>query len=142
MHDVGFLTFCDSLGVTRMVCGHVRGAVNDIGLWYSCSYRHNIQNTFGNHQVLFDGIYRYVDTDKNLFVTRFEHAETVEEAIYNVFHSEARVIIENTYARQKEYFPIIAMRFPFKLSWIDIVYRCVVILTNVLIMHQSPMRAQ
>lgn len=141
MHNVGFITFCDSLGVTRLVCGHIPGKQNDIRLWYTSEYRENRQQYFGNSVVLFDSIYRYVDVESGLFITRFPSADTVPEAVYNVLHTEARVLIENTYARQKQYFPIIGMRFPFQLKWIDIVYRCVVILTNILIIHQSPMRA-
>ena len=91
---------------------------------------------------MFDSIFRYVDVnDDPIFITRFPHATTVQEAMYNILHSEARVIIENTYARQKKYFPILGMGYPFDLDTIDIVYRCCVILTNILIIHQSPMRA-
>lgn len=128
--------------MTRLVCGNVRGAVNDIGIWYSCKYRNQKQRFFGDNKVLFDSIYRYVDYDRldELFVTRFPYAHNMEQAFYNVAHGEARVIIENTYARQQMCFPIIARPFPYNKKYIDIVFRNVVILTNVLILEQSPLR--
>ena len=139
------MTFCDSLGITRLVCGQVRGGANDIGIWYSCKYRQDKQRYFGNNKVLFDSIYRHVERKPDhghdeLFLTRFPYAHTMGQALYNLFHYDARIMIENTYMRQQLYFPIIAHPFPYSKSLLDIVFRNVVTMTNVLIMHQSPMR--
>ena len=57
----------------------------------------NKETYFRNHKILFDSIYRYVDIDDDpRLITRFPHANTVDETMYNILHWEARVIVENT----------------------------------------------
>ena len=103
-HDVGFLTFCDCFGVTRLVHGPVRGAANDINSWYTSDFKQNINRYFGNHgKVLFDGIYAYVNGP---FICSFPNPSNLREYLFNALHSQARSIIENTYSRQKLWWPI------------------------------------
>ena len=136
-HNVGFLTFCDSIGVTRLVHGPVRGGANDINLWYSSDFYQNQWFFFGNCKVLFDRIYRFAEGP---FICQIKNPIGRAQKLYNFCHTLSRSVIEHTYSRQKTYFPILGLKFPFNLKFIGLVYRVCVILTNVLIIHQNPMR--
>ena len=125
------------MGITRLVHGPVRGAANDINIWYTSDFNQNQAHYFGNNKVLFDKIFRYV---QGPFVCQFQSAVGVYQKLYNFCHSMSRSVIEHSYSRQKSYFPILSIKFPFSLRLIGLVYRVCVILTNILTIHKNPMR--
>ena len=80
-----------------------------------------------------------------------ESPETIEE-VYEPFLIQqgfimrtprGREVTEFAYkrlGRQKGDWPIISNTFTLSLKWIGIVYRCCALLTNILVIHQSPKR--
>lgn len=75
-----------------------------------------------------------------MFITPIRGPETVGEALFNALQRESRVIIENKFGRQQGWWPILATKYRMKLDYIGVVYRCCVILSNILIIHQHLMR--
>ena len=137
-HNVGFLEFCDGRGVSDMVFGWTYGAMNDIQIWNCSPYYNNIQQYIGNTQVLFDGIFEFVDGP---FLTPIRDASTPAEIIYNCLQREARVIIENKFARTKVLWPLIGLKYNLDIDLIGLVYYNCVLLTNIIILVQDPLRA-
>ena len=123
--------------MTHLSHGPTKGSVNDICLWWECEYRDQKEELFGDKKILFDGIY---DSMGELFITPIKHAENTEQEMFNMLQREDRVIIENKFSRQQGYWPIIALPFTMREDLLSVVYRCCVILTNILILHQNPMR--
>ena len=110
---------------------------NDINGWYLTEYYDNRDEYFGDAYALFDGIYRYVSGP---FICSFANPCTDEELMCNLLHILARTTIEHVFGRQKVYWGIIGGTYTLSLHWLRLIYRCCVILTNVLVTHQSPMR--
>lgn len=136
---MGFLEFCDGLGISYLVYGPVRGSANDIAIWYESDYSADLNTYFGDKQILFDGIFEYVEGP---FLTPIRDPHNIEHELYNALQRDARVIIENKFGKTKRLWPILMLPFARKRDLIGLVYRCCVILTNILITHQSPMRRQ
>ena len=134
---MGFLTFIDGNGITRLISGWLPGSYNDINAWYLSEYFDKQDEYFGDAMALFDGIYRYVSGP---FICAFANPCNDEKLILNLLHILSRSTIEHVYGRQKLYWPIIGTTYTLALKWIGIIYRCCAILTNILVIHQSPMR--
>ena len=57
-------------------------------------------------------------------------------------HILSRTMVEHVIGRQKGYWPIIANKYTLSLDWISLIFRNTAILTNMLTIHQSPMRKE
>ena len=90
--------------------------------------------------VLFDGIYDGLDDD--LFICPIREPQTQAHQLFNLLQRRDRSIIENKFGRQQQFFPIIALPFTLDPRLVGIVYRCCVILTNIIIGFQSPLRKE
>ena len=104
--------------------------MNDIQIWGCSTYCNNITHDIGNTQVLYDGIYEYVDG-----------ASTPTEVIYNCLPREARVIIDNKFARTKLLWPLVGLKYHLDLDLLGLAYYNCVLLTNIIILVQDPLRA-
>ena len=139
---MGFLCFVDGHGECRVCIGPECGRKNDIQIWFNSVYADNITALIDdNDNILFDGIYRYVDDH---FITPFPgrlEPESVER-IYNKLHCGARVIVENYFGLLKQLWPIFGLKYGFRKNRIGIFFRCCIILTNIIIRHQSPLLKQ
>ena len=136
-HNVGFLEFVDNKGITRLVHGAARGSHNDINIWYQSDYSKDVNKYFGDYKVLFDGIYEYVDGP---FLCPIRRPASRTDVMYNILQRDDRSIVENKFGRTKVCWPLVGVQYNLKLSMVGIVYRVCVLLTNILIKHQHPLR--
>ena len=121
-----------------MLFGWTYGCMNDIQIW-NCSpfCNGNLTNYIGNTSVLFDGI---LDFLRENLLTPIRNPSGNGEIIYNILQREARVIIENKFARTKLLWPLIGLQYNLSLDLIGIVYYNCVLLTNIIILFQDPLR--
>ena len=137
MYNVSYLVFCDGYGIGRIASGWLPGASNDINAWYLSKFFQDKNKYFGNAKALFDGIYRYVPGP---WICSFKKPTNEQELLYNLLHILTRSIIEHLFGRQKKYWSIIGNKYTLHLRWLGLVYRNAMLLTNILIKHQSPLR--
>ena len=137
-HCLGCTNIIDGNGIARSAHGPAPGAWNDINGWYSSEYygRQNELNCFGNGKLLADGIYRYAEGP---FICSFAAVTNIKQFYYNLFHLLARVVIENYHHRLKQYFPILT-NYTYKLENFGLFYNTCLLLTNLLIINQDPLR--
>ena len=128
---------CDGYGIAHNIIGPERGGCNDITIWYNSGYNKNIRKHFGNTKLLVDGIFRHAEGN---FICSFPNPVNERQLRFNVMHILGRTMVEHVFGRQKGYWPIIARKYTLNLRWLPIIYRNVALLTNMLVMHQSPMR--
>ena len=136
-YNSGFGLICDGYGISRNILGRDKGSCNDILIWQNSHYMDDIESRLGNAKVLVDSIFRHVDGP---FICSFPNATNDEQVLFNVLHILARTMIEHVFGRQRGYWPIIAETFSFHLRWLPLIYRNTALLTNMLVIHQSPMR--
>lgn len=121
-----------------MLYGIGFGSQNDIQLWYASDFGQHPTRYVGNSLILFDGILNFC---RGPLLCPIRNPNTQAEVMYNLLQREARVIIENKFAWTKRLSPIVGLKYNLHLDSIGLVYHNCVLLTNVIIIHQSPMRA-
>ena len=128
---------CDGYGLSRNVTGPNAGSCNDINIYQNSKWYKKEKKCFGNGKLLADGIFRYTE---GAFLCSFPDAVTKYQLLFNVLHILARTMVEHVIGRQRGYWQIISNLYTHHLMWLGIIYRNVAILTNMLVIYQSPMR--
>ena len=130
---------CD--GECRLYNGHCPGSLNDLENYYSSDLYANPGLYLGiNDKIIVDGIFVGVDTEK--FITPICHADKLladEEKRYNYVQSWDRAIVENYNHRLKSGCPVIT-NFTFQEDKINNIFITSLVLTNIRIKYQSPLR--
>ena len=126
-------------GIVHEICGGQPGSQNDINIAKQSDIYQNPANYLRpGHVIISDLAFYYVGYP---FLCRIAYQPNYShlEAAYNRDHSHSRVISENFYSRLKGYFPIFQL-YTFSLKKLDIHFRAFVIMTNIIISNQSPLR--
>ena len=119
------------------------GRKNDIQSWYDSDFAADVEGLIdvdGGDLILFDGAFSNV---ADYFLTPFEGRPDPNstEGRWNRIQSHCRVLVENYFGVLKRCWPVVGEKYPFWRESIDIVFRACCILTNIINIHQSPMRA-
>ena len=136
-YNVGIGLICDGYGLSRNISGPNEGSCNDINIYQNSDWYENEEEHFGDGKLVADGIFRYTNGS---FICSFPNPTTQRQLLFNVLHILARTMVEHVIGRQRSYWPIISNVYTYHLQWIGIIYRNVAILTNILVIFQSPMR--
>lgn len=139
-YNYGFLVNVDCDGLARNIHGHFPGSINDIESYYFSDLYRAPQTYFGpTDRMLADGIFARVPGPFIVPVSYLQRNLTLAEVRYNEIQRWDRSIVEHYFARLKLYFPIVN-DFPFESDRINLFFTCCVVLCNVLIRFQSPLR--
>ena len=140
-YNYGYMICVDCDGEARLYNGHLPGSLNDLELYYDSDLHSNSALYLGiDDRILTDGI--FVGCDENIFITPICYLDrpiTPPESRYNKVQRWDRVIVENYNARLKLGCPIIK-NFTFGLDKINGIFVMSLILTNIRIKYQSPLR--
>ena len=129
----------DGFGRVHEIIGGQPGSENDINIVKKSDiYRNPTNYLKPGHVILSDLAFYYIGYPFLCRIAYQEHYSALEIA-YNRDHSHCRVITENFYGRFKKYWNIFEL-YTFKMDKIDIHVRAFVILTNIIITYQSPLR--
>ena len=120
-----------------MVFGWCYGSMNDIQIYYLSPYYNNFARYIGNTNVLFDGVMDFV---QGPFLCPIRNPSSLGHVVYNYFQRNGRVIIENVFGRIKLLWPLVGLKYNLHLNLLGITYFNCVLLTNIIIIHQDPMR--
>lgn len=138
-----FLCCVDSMGICRNIHGHYPGSCNDIeSYYYSALYTAPHTYLGPGDKILADGIYARIQGLNSPFIVPVCYMNrplTPIEQRYNMIHRWDRVIVEHYYARLKLYCPIVD-NFTLARDRINLIFTACVIVCNVLISYQSPLR--
>ena len=140
MHCMNWLTLHDGNGKCCYVHGGEPGRINDIELLRRSEFYQNINDyiCIDTDAVLCDGTWMH---EGEPFLTRFHGTEylTYPELAFNLSLSECRVICENYYCKLHQLWPILNL-WKYRLDKLNIFFRACVLMTNIIIEHQSPLR--
>ena len=140
-HTADFQLVHGGIGRAYHVSGPAPGSTNDITQAKKSIFYTNPQRYLEpNHKIISDLAYYYVGYPY-LTKIHFQESYTPREIQYNSYHAKARVISENYYCRMKTIFPIFAF-YTLKLDDIGFIFRAWVIVTNVIITIQDPLRKE
>ena len=134
---MGFGLIVDGYGLSRNISGPNEGSCNDITIYNNSKWSGNESQYFGDGKLVADGIFRYI---LGQFICSFPDPITERQLRFNILHILARTMVEHVIGRQRAYWPIISNIYTHHLNWIGIIYRNVALLTNMLVIYQSPMR--
>eukprot|EP01083_Nonionella_stella_P126459 382763_1 len=118
------------------------GRKNDIQIWCDsvwCEQVHDL--VAAGDLILFDGAFRYVD---DIFLVPFPQPidPNSRQRDWNRMQSKARVLVENWFGIFKRHWGIFHHKYPFRRNRIGLFFRCCAIMTNIINIWQSPMRAR
>ena len=142
-YNFGFLCAADFDGIIRVAHGHHPGSCNDIELYYNSDFYVNRSTLLGsNDKLLADGIFARVEGGQGPFIVPVCYMGrdlTLEESRYNKLQAWDRSIVEHSFGRMKGLCPILEY-FTFRERHINIVFISCVILNNIVIRYQHPLR--
>ena len=133
---------CDGKGLARIIHGHCPGSLNDLENYYSSELYTEPGLYFGlGTKAIADGSFARVEVDRFISPVCYIRGRglTVQETRFNIYHSWDRSIVENFFGRMKLYCPVI-QNFRFAVDKINIIFTAAVIMTNIRIKYQSPLR--
>ena len=128
---------CDGYGLARNITGEDEGTCNDINIYQNSKWYHNETKYFGNGKILVDGIFRHT---WGSFICSYPNPINEYQLLFNVMHILGRTMVEHVFGRQQAYWQILTNVYTHDLMWHGLIYRNTALLTNMLVIHQSPMR--
>ena len=140
-HTADFQCVHDGTGRVHHVSGPSPGSYNDIQQSKKSIFFTQTQNYLEpNHMIAADLAYYYVGYPY-LTKIHFQESYSLQERMYNDYHAKIRVISENYYCRFKTIWPIFE-HYTLKLDHIGFIFRAFIIITNVVITRQDPLRKE
>ena len=139
-HTVDFQCVHSGTGRVYSCCGPIPGSHNDVQTAKaSIIYTNTDRYIAPGHKVLADLAYYHIG-EPYLCRISFQSSYTPLENHYNILHSRCRVISENYYGRFKTYWSYLNKPWQQKLDDIDFAVRGLLIITNIIITIQDPLR--
>ena len=143
MYTFGYFCLVDSEGICRSINGPYPGSVNDFEAYHGSDLHQSRGNYLGPaDKVLVDGIYARIQQGNSPFIVPYCYMNrqlTVAEERFNFIHRWDRSIVEHFFGRLKLYYPILT-QFPFTDDYISVYFTSCVILCNILLKYQNPLR--
>ena len=141
-YNYGFGIGVDCDGLARVWSGHCPGSFNDVNIFYGSDLYANPGIYFApGDKMLADGIFARVEEDRFITPICYVYRQlTVLESRYNDIHGWDRAIVENYFNRVKAGCPIVK-GIRFAKTKVNSIFLQSLILTNIRIKHQSPLRS-